>query len=59
LQAHYQISPSTDQSFAKWSEAEFVNTYKINYIVNKELAKPTKEKLFLIPIAIGTDPSKK
>ncbi len=32
LQAHCQsrTSPSKDQSFVKWSEAEFVNINKIN-----------------------------
>ena len=40
LQAHCQsrTSQHTDQSFVKWSEAEFVNTLKIKYAVNKELA---------------------
>ena len=47
LQANCQsrTSTSTYQSFVKWSEAEFVNTLKIKYAVNKELAKPPQDKI--------------
>jgi hypothetical protein len=47
LQAHCQSPTSQryNQSFVKWSEAEFVNTLKIKYAVNKELAKPTHRKI--------------
>jgi len=55
LQAHCQsrTSQHTDQSFVKWSEAEFVNTLKIKYAVNKELAKPTQDKIVLYLKVIG------
>jgi hypothetical protein len=58
LQAHCQsrTSQRTDQSFVKWSEAEFVNTLKIKYAVNKELAKPTQDKIVFKKFP---DPSKK
>ncbi|MBX2914812.1 MAG: hypothetical protein KF856_06005 [Cyclobacteriaceae bacterium] len=46
------------QSFVKWSEAEFVNTFKNNDTVNKELAKPTHRKIELKKISYPSENKK-
>jgi hypothetical protein len=47
----FQLQNRTSQParlcFVKWSEAEFVNTLKIKYAVNKELTKPIHKKIEL------------